>query len=138
MNSLDDFAVMFVSMILAGLLSTMNVFVDNPRDIRWSLNDVYMILLMTGWMFLFTGMFHQNYNLVAASAAMVAVMFLIARAQLGIHGEQYKIGMIPHHSAAVYMSKRYLARGEHDDALRTLAKNIIRSQEREIQILNVI
>ena len=43
--------VMFVIMILSGLLSTMNLWIDKWSDIRWSLNDVYMALAMTGWMF---------------------------------------------------------------------------------------
>jgi hypothetical protein len=33
-------------MIIAGSLSTMNVWVDKISDIRFSLNDLYMILLM--------------------------------------------------------------------------------------------
>ena len=37
---------MFFIMIVAGALSTMNVWVDKISDIRFSLNDLYMILLM--------------------------------------------------------------------------------------------
>jgi hypothetical protein len=33
-------------MIVAGALSTMNVWVDKISDIRFSVNDLYMILLM--------------------------------------------------------------------------------------------
>ena len=36
---------------MSGLLSTMNVWVDKVDDIRFSINDAYMTLLMTGWMF---------------------------------------------------------------------------------------
>ena len=39
-------------MILSGLLSTMNVWVDKPDDIRFSINDLYMALLMTGCFYL--------------------------------------------------------------------------------------
>ena len=46
---------MFFIMMASGLLSTMNVWVDKIDDIRFSLNDVYMTLLMTGWMFFFMG-----------------------------------------------------------------------------------
>jgi hypothetical protein len=52
---MEDFIVMFVSMFIAGLLSTMNMWVTNYRDIRFSLNDIYMTLLMCGWMFFFMG-----------------------------------------------------------------------------------
>ena len=44
-------------MIIAGLLSTMNIWVDKYQDIRYSMNDVYMILLMAGWMLFFMGLF---------------------------------------------------------------------------------
>ena len=47
----NHYTLMFVTMFLAGLLSTMNVWVDKYEDMRFSLNDLYMTLLMTGWMF---------------------------------------------------------------------------------------
>jgi hypothetical protein len=39
----NHYFVMFVIMILAGALSTMSVWVDKLDDVRFSLNDVYMI-----------------------------------------------------------------------------------------------
>jgi hypothetical protein len=47
-------------MVLSGLLSTMNVWVDKVDDIRFSINDLYMTLLMTGWMFLFMGLVYEE------------------------------------------------------------------------------
>ena len=37
---------MFFIMLLSGLLSTMNILVDKVDDIRFSINDIYMTLLM--------------------------------------------------------------------------------------------
>ena len=51
---------MFCIMILSGLLSTMNVYVDKIDDIRWSLNDIYMTLLMTGWMITFMSIYYKD------------------------------------------------------------------------------
>jgi phosphatidylserine synthase len=56
----NHYVVMFFIMLLSGLLSTMNVWVDKVDDIRFSINDAYMTLLMTGWMFLFMGLFYQE------------------------------------------------------------------------------
>jgi hypothetical protein len=42
----SHYIIMFFIMIVAGALSTMNVWVDKISDIRFSLNDVYMILLL--------------------------------------------------------------------------------------------
>ena len=49
------YTIMFFIMILSGLLSTMNMWVDKYENIRFSMNDVYMIMLMTGWMFFLWG-----------------------------------------------------------------------------------
>ncbi len=42
----SHYIIMFFIMIIAGALSTMNVWVDKISDIRFSLNDLYMILLL--------------------------------------------------------------------------------------------
>jgi hypothetical protein len=50
-------------MIIAGLLSTMNVWVDKISDIRLGLNDLYMILLSlktTGWMLFFMEIIYKH------------------------------------------------------------------------------
>jgi len=56
----NHYVIMFFIMVLSGLLSTMNVWVDKVDDIRFSINDAYMTLLMTGWMFLFMGLIYQE------------------------------------------------------------------------------
>lgn len=56
----NHYVIMFFIMLLSGLLSTMNVWADKFNDIRFSINDVYMTLLMTGWMFLFMGLIYQK------------------------------------------------------------------------------
>jgi hypothetical protein len=40
----SHYIIMFFIMIVASALSTMNVWVDKISDIRFSLNDLYMIL----------------------------------------------------------------------------------------------
>ena len=39
---------MIICMVLAGYASTMNNWIDNWDDFRFSLNDLYMVGLMTG------------------------------------------------------------------------------------------
>jgi uncharacterized protein (DUF305 family) len=43
-------------------------------------------------------------------------------------------GMLPHHQGAIDMAKIELANGE-DPELRKLAENIIKAQEKEIQVM---
>lgn len=49
--------------------------------------------------------------------------------------KQFVSMMIPHHQGAIDMSKAYLKAGAHEAQLKTLATNIIASQEKEIKEL---
>jgi hypothetical protein len=119
-------------MILSGLLSTMNVWVDKVDDIRFSLNDAYMILLMTGWMFLFMGIIYQEVSVFIIGLSLIIVNIWCIRSQFLITEIQYKLGMIPHHSMAVHMSKKLL---EKENKISPFIQNIIKTQEDEIVIL---
>jgi len=120
---------MFFIMILSGLLSTMNVYADNLSDIRLSLNDAYMILLMTGWMYLFMGIYHGNNNNICFGLALVLINLYCIRTQFMIDEKQYLLGMIPHHSMAVFMSKKLLAQ---KSSIREFLQKIINTQHVEI------
>lgn len=125
----NHYTVMFFIMILSGLLTTMNVWVDKTTDIRFSLNDAYMTLLMTGWMFLFMGLIYQEPKVFFIGLAMVIINIWCIRSQFLISETQYKLGMIPHHSMAIHMSKKLLARKNN---IASFAQNIITQQENEI------
>jgi len=124
---------MFFAMILSGLLTTMNVWSDNIYNIRFSINDAYMVLLMTGWMFLFMGIFNKDLQALGLGLALVIANLVGIRKQLFVDATQYKLGMIPHHSMAVHMSKRLLERNTPPTPeLAEFAMNIIKTQENEI------
>ena len=122
---------MFFIMVISGLLSTMNVWVDKVEDIRFSMNDAYMTLLMTGWMFLFMGVVYQEMRVFFIGVSLVLLNLWCIRTQFLITENQYKLGMIPHHSMAVHMSKKLLEQ-EKDIPF---VENIITTQEQEILIL---
>ena len=130
-------AYMYAAMIAAGLLSTMNVWVDKIEDIRWSLNDVYMTVLMTGWMALFMGLYNRDIKMIFIGSVVTIAMLVCIRTQVGIDQGQYINGMIPHHSMAVHMSKKVLEQNI-TPGLRVLANKIILSQNVEIGILKKI
>ena len=54
------------------------------------------------------------------------------RTQFLITETQYKLGMIPHHSMAVHMSKKLL---EKENNISQFVRNIIKTQENELLIL---
>ena len=123
---------MFFIMVLSGLLSTMNVWVDKVDDIRFSMNDVYMTLLMTGWMFLFMGFMDKKISILSIGLVLIIVNIWCIRTQFLISETQYKLGMIPHHSMAVHMSKQLLTK---KNKIESFIKNIIKTQENEIIFL---
>lgn len=128
----NHYVVMFLIMVISGLLSTMNVWVDKLDDIRISLNDVYMILLMSGWMLLFMGIVYKSMSAFLFGLALVISNIWCIRTQFLISDSQYKVGMIPHHSMAVHMSKKLL---EKENAITPFLNNLIQTQENEIVFL---
>ena len=131
-SSYNHYVVMFFIMIISGALSTMNIWVDKYSDIRFSLNDVYMILLMTGWMFLFMGAFYKEMNIMLFGIILVITNLWCIRTQFMVTEEQYKLGMIPHHSMAIHMSKKLL---EKPNKIHNFLENLIKTQEKEIEFM---
>jgi len=119
-------------MILAGALSTMNVWADKIDDVRFSLNDMYMILLMTGWMLLFMGIYYKHFGAGLVGLVLVIVNLWAIRTQAFVTTGQFVTGMIPHHSMAIHMSKRLREKGT---TLREFADGIIATQEKEIAFM---
>lgn len=128
----NHYIIMFFIMVLSGLLSTMNVWVDKVDDIRFSINDIYMTLLMTGWMFLFMGLIYQEISVFFIGLSLIIFNMWSIRTQFLVTETDYKLGMIPHHSMAVHMSKKLL---EKNNNISQFVKNIIKTQEDEILIL---
>jgi hypothetical protein len=129
------YAVMLLASILAGLGSSMNIWADKLDDIYFNLNDLYMIGIMTGWMFFFMGLFTLDmYSLFGGLVG--AILFFIAiRKQWFINEHEFARSMIPHHSMAVMMSKRMRTRPNN---IKILLNQIIQSQEEEIRYMKTL
>jgi hypothetical protein len=127
-----DLMVMFIIMFISGLLSTMNVWVHNYKDIRLSLNDVYMALLMCGWMFFFMGAYYGGSTSIFFGLSLILLSFWCIRTQFLIDLTQYNYGMIPHHSMAIHMSKKLLEKNPPNEQFLL---NLIHTQEKEIDYL---
>jgi hypothetical protein len=120
-------------MIFSGLLSTMNVWVDKLDDIRFSINDIYMTALMTGWMFLFMGIYYSETSILYLGLFLVFINIYFIRTQFMVSNKQYILGMIPHHSMAILMSKKLLER--KTSLPNNFISNIIITQEKEIEYM---
>jgi hypothetical protein len=126
---------MFIFSLISGLLTTMNVWVSEVSHIRFSYNDLYMSLLMSSWMILLMAMYYGNRHVVYTSLGMVVVIFVLIRRQVFITQSQYIMGMIPHHSMAVHMSKMLKRK---DNTITPFLDNIIKTQEGEINFMRLM
>lgn len=131
-TSSNHYIIMFFIMILSGLLSTMNVWVDKYDDIRFSINDLYMILLMSGWMFFFMGLIYQEMYIFIIGILLVITNIWFIRTQFLVTETQYKLGMIPHHSMAIHISKKL---SDKKNNIQPFLENIINTQEKEILLM---
>lgn len=123
---------MFVIMLVSGALSTMNVWVDKVDDMRFSVNDLYMILLMSGWMLFFMAAMHGDVGVSITGLTLAGFMIFCIRTQLFVTETHYLQGMIPHHSMAIHMSKRLKM---HPNTIHPFLDDLINNQEREIDFM---
>lgn len=135
MNDIHHYLVMGIIMVVSGLLSSMNVWVDSIEHIRISLNDIYMAGLMTGWMFLFMGLIYRQFIGILLGLPFIILSFLAIRTQAFVSQEQFIRGMIPHHSMAIHMSKRLL---QKPTTLQGFLQGIITAQSKEITFMRQV
>jgi len=124
--------IMLVACLLSGVGSTMNVWADQVEDIRLSINDVFMIVLMTGWMFFFMGVFMGNRSYLLWGGLVTAITLFLIRRQFGVSEREYLQGMIPHHSMAVHLSRRLQ---EKPNAIGPFLEQLVETQKGEIEFM---
>ena len=130
--------IMFFIMLLSGFLSTMNVWADSITDVRFSINDLYMTLLMTGWMFTFMGLFYKEHKMFLFGILLAILNIWCIRTQFMVTPHQFLLGMIPHHSMAVLMSKKLLEKNSMENnklKINLFVENIIKTQSKEIDFM---
>jgi hypothetical protein len=134
MTWINEHNVMFmiICMFFAGYASTMNNWIDNWDDFRFSLNDFYMVGLMTGWMLFFMGLFTLRLGKTIFGLIIVIIFFILIRTQTFVTEIQYLKGMIPHHSMAIHMSKKL---EKKPNSISHLLDEIIKTQKKEIIIM---
>jgi TctA family transporter len=88
---------------------------------------------MTGWMFLFMGIYDKNTSVFLFGLLLVIINFTFIRTQFMISQSQYILGMVPHHSMAVHMSKKLLQKNNN---IKLFLQKIITTQENEINYMN--
>ncbi len=133
---------MFIISVISGLLSSMYIYSNKFSDIYITLNDIYMAVLMTGWMFLLMGIVFMKTKYIIIGLILVILTIYLIRTQKFINLNQYLSGMTTHHSMAITMSNKfkenYPEELKKNKELDTLVNNIITNQEKEIQLMQKI
>ena len=128
--------VLFIISVLSGILSGIFVWADKLEDVRLSLNDLYMGLLGTGWVFLFKGLFYKRKNYILIGISLIIGTFILIRKQVFIRETQFKKGMIPHYSMGIFVSRKLLEKNlSIPQDLKELAIHINESQKQKLNIL---
>lgn len=138
----EHLTIMITSSLIAGFLSTMNMYTTKFDDMRLHLNDFYMITLMTSLMmsfhFIMSGnITHRTSYYILFFTITSIVLFTCIRIQFLIDDVQFLNGMIPHHSMAILMSKKIVLNTKNEK-IKKLAQSIIDSQTQEIKEMNDI
>ena len=132
---------MFIISFVAGWLSTMNMWVNSISDVRLHVNDLYMVILMTGWMLLFMIVFdkknYKNMLLLVVIIGVICITIYLIRTQTFVDDIQFMRGMIPHHSMAITMASHIQTKTKNP-IIKKLTKNIIESQQKEIDVMNML
>ncbi len=135
-NSSNDIIMMFVIMIIASVITGMNMWVNSLGDVRIHLNDVYMGISMTGWMLFLMGWIYSMEKYIWVGIVTIGISAYMIRKQVFIGEREYIDSMIPHHSMAILMSNELKEKGEiKNKELKQLVNNIIRTQQEEINLM---
>lgn len=117
--------------------------VDKLANVVPNINQFYMAGLMTMPMIvievlLMRSMYMNrkwNTGIIAVSVVLLLGFFLAIRQQAAVSDRQFLRGMIPHHAAAILMSKKSPSQ---DPEIQKLQQEIISSQEKEIAQMRAI
>lgn len=130
-----DYLIMTVSMVLAGFLSTMNTWSTSLDNVYFSLNDVYMVGIMTGFMFFFMGSLTLQWKEAIVGGIVGSLFLMAARFQWLVGQNQYLHQMIPHHSMAVFLSERLSLK---PNGIQPYLDTIIKNQSAEIAYMKCV
>ena len=78
------------------------------------------------------GIIYQHLYVFIFGLLLVIINIYFIRTQCFVSENQYKLGMIPHHSMAILMSKKLLKKPNN---IQNFLKNLIYTQESEINFL---
>lgn len=144
MNNFCIQLITFISMVIVGMLfNPMNVLAYRVDDLYLSTTLFYSGLLMASNMIWshqiihYLTIHHINFNVFVFGLLLSILVVILLRKQLLVNDKQWLRRMISHHSTALTTSHNIYNKTT-DPKVKQLAKNIINTQEQEIQIMKDI
>lgn len=135
------FSVMF---IVALCLNPMNVLAYDFSHLHLSttlvLTSCYMAstMIWSHQLVHYLHMGHAHLGVVAVGILLSLMCVVGLRAQVGVSPQQWLRRMIPHHSTALTTTKRLLQNNQVDDRVYRLAKDIVLTQQQEIDYMQTL
>jgi len=134
--------IMFIVMVIIGMLfNPMNILAYRLSDLYMSRTLFYGGLLMASNMIWAHEIIHYlsmgHFNMTVFSVGIIlsiSVSTLLLRQQLLVDDKQWLRRMIPHHSTALTTTHKVYDR-TNNPKIKELAKEIIDTQEKEIQLM---
>ncbi len=132
----------FIVMVIIGMFfNPMNILAFRFSDLYLSLTLFYGGLLMASNMIWgheiihYLSMGHFNMFIFCTGISLsISISLLLLRQQLLVDDKQWLMRMIPHHSTALTTTHKIYDR-TNNPKIKALAKEIIDTQEREIQLM---
>lgn len=134
MNSNLNFWLMIIFMVVLSYFITSNVMLTYNYGVYNHINKVYMALLMGVLMAIISYAISQNYLKLFISILLMFILIILIRQQIFINDNEFMKGMIEHHSMALLMAEKIREKTQNNK-LKSLANNIITSQQKEINLM---
>ncbi len=132
---------MFTISIIIGYF-TMPIIITDKTYITWNLNKFYSTLLM-GWLMTLAELFMHREHTDSSTFIFLTIILIgcsiytifLIRNQDYIGEKQFYKSMIEHHGMGVSMAEQLLGKPEISPQAIKLARNIIKSQKQEIELM---
>jgi uncharacterized protein (DUF305 family) len=141
-ESLHHYRKLFIMTILSFITMYILMYsmVDRLENVIPNVNQIYMAGLMTMPMVIIellvmSAMYKTkkvNLSIIGTAIVLLVAFFFAIREQSAVGDKQFLKSMIPHHAAAILMVKEA---NLSDPEIQQLAKNIITSQQAEIDFM---
>jgi Domain of unknown function (DUF305) len=143
MKVTHSMVVMFIGSFIIQYFVMPPIMVNKFVYITNSIGKVYLATIMALCMVIIEIMMHDHqynvlsFNWYAILISLLAIFIYLYRKQIGIRDKQYLKEMIEHHSMALFTSKEILKKTD-DYNVAKVAKNIIQSQQDELEYMNYL